>query len=117
MTTTIAPTYISSPQVCEIAGCSFRQLDYWANKYRITPGEGSGNHRFWTEADTVRIVVVAEIASCAHRTRWDVGLATQLSDIAEPWPEVLELGESSYVTLSVKVSEIAARVRAEWPTP
>lgn len=53
-----------SPQVCRLAGISYRQLDYWARTGLLAPSldvaHGSGSQRRYSKADVVcaRIVKV-----------------------------------------------------------
>lgn len=45
--------YLTSKQVCERAGITYRQLDYWVRSGYITPavviGEGYGGRRYWAK--------------------------------------------------------------------
>ena len=41
---------LTSAEVCRLAGCSYRQLDYWCRNGWISPvieAEGSGSQRLW----------------------------------------------------------------------
>ena len=45
---------MSSTEVCELVGCTYRMLDYWARTGRITGqprgrATGSGHRRRWTQ--------------------------------------------------------------------
>jgi DNA-binding transcriptional MerR regulator len=82
-----APGY-STREVCDLAGVTYRQLDYWTRAGMIRPSIrnafGSGHYRRWDDDDVVLVQAVAEqlrrgirsiddafeqaAASLAHRT-------------------------------------------------
>jgi hypothetical protein len=49
----------TSPEVCELVGVSYRQLDYWTRKGIVRPSiadsKGSGHTRYWSIDDVARI--------------------------------------------------------------
>lgn len=53
-------------EVCELVGCTYRQLDYWVRTGVIRPhtqASGSGTQRFFSEADIKEVRMVADIAA------------------------------------------------------
>jgi len=54
-----------APQVCNLVGISYRQLDYWARTGLITPSvqtaQGSGTQRLYGFTDVVQLKVVKRL--------------------------------------------------------
>ncbi len=54
-----------APQVCNLVGITYRQLDYWARTGLITPSlqraTGSGSQRLYTFGDIVQLKVVKRL--------------------------------------------------------
>jgi DNA-binding transcriptional MerR regulator len=54
-----------APQVCNVVGISYRQLDYWARTGLITPSvqraAGSGTQRLYSFSDVVQLKVVKRL--------------------------------------------------------
>jgi len=54
-----------APQVCNLVGITYRQLDYWARTGLITPSlqqaTGSGSQRLYTFQDVVQLKVVKRL--------------------------------------------------------
>jgi DNA-binding transcriptional MerR regulator len=54
-----------APQVCNLVGISYRQLDYWARTSLITPSvqraHGSGSQRLYSFSDIVQLKVVKRL--------------------------------------------------------
>lgn len=77
---------LSSKQVCELGGCTYRQLDYWARLGWITPevqAEGSGTQRRWSPqaVDIVRV-----LAAFSRMTTLGGNLGKALAEHPEgPW--------------------------------
>ncbi len=50
------------PQVCEIVGITYRQLDYWARTNLLRPSiadaKGSGTHRIYSYQDLLKLRVI-----------------------------------------------------------
>lgn len=53
------------PQVCKLAGITYRQLDYWARTGLLTPSiaqaQGSGTQRLYSFEDVVRLRIIKRI--------------------------------------------------------
>lgn len=73
-TTSTAPEY-SAPEVCDAAGISYRQLDYWCRRGLITPSArdatGSGSRRRFTAHDLAVVKVIAAVAPAVQLNRLD----------------------------------------------
>jgi DNA-binding transcriptional MerR regulator len=54
-----------APQVCNLVGITYRQLDYWARTNLITPSvqtaNGSGSQRLYSFSDIVQLKVVKRL--------------------------------------------------------
>jgi DNA-binding transcriptional MerR regulator len=54
---------LTSDQVCDLAGISFRQLNYWASQGYLSPAPranpGSGHRRRWTPLQAYKAVALA----------------------------------------------------------
>jgi DNA-binding transcriptional MerR regulator len=54
-----------APQVCNVVGITYRQLDYWARTGLITPSvqaaQGSGSQRLYDFSDIVQLKVVKRL--------------------------------------------------------
>jgi DNA-binding transcriptional MerR regulator len=54
-----------APQVCNLVGITYRQLDYWARTELITPSlqqaTGSGSQRLYSFSDVVQLKVIKRL--------------------------------------------------------
>ena len=60
---------LTSKQVCQLAGITYRQLDYWARQgiaAPSVPARGSGSKRLYSAADFGRVVRVATLIDASH---------------------------------------------------
>lgn len=61
---TASVTAFRGPQVCRLAGVTYRQLDYWARTNLIVPSvmdaNGSGSQRLYGMRDLIELVVVKQ---------------------------------------------------------
>ena len=65
--------FLSSPEVCDLANISYRQLDWWARRGYISAtadNHGSGQRRLWSTAEAAAVAVVAERVR-ALETDWE----------------------------------------------
>lgn len=55
----------SGPQVCRLAGVTYRQLDYWARTELVTPSiqeaAGSGSKRTYSYSDVLEVKVIKSL--------------------------------------------------------
>ena len=58
---------LSSADVVRHAGCTYRQLDWWARKGAVTPSYGgggsSGDHRRWSPVDADAIAAITRVSA------------------------------------------------------
>lgn len=61
----------TTPEVCEMTGATYRQVDHWARKGWI-PGQpaevGSGMRRRWTPAQVERVGVLLKASKLSNST-------------------------------------------------
>lgn len=62
-----ADTPLTSADVCHIADCTYRQLDYWVRSGLITPNDtltetGSGKARRWDLESVLEAIIIAHLA-------------------------------------------------------
>ena len=54
-----------APQVCNVVGITYRQLDYWARTQLLTPSiqtaQGSGSQRLFSFSDIVQLRVIKRL--------------------------------------------------------
>lgn len=79
------------PEACELAGVSYRQLDYWARTHLVEPSvraaHGSGTQRLYSRRDVVALRVVRELL--------DAGISLAL--IREALPGLLAVTEAGFI--------------------
>lgn len=65
--TAVAEPGLRGPKVCELAGITYRQLDYWIRTGLIAPsiaeGHGSGTQRRFSATDVREVRLVAALMS------------------------------------------------------
>lgn len=89
-------TMLSSAEVCDLAGISYRQLDYWTRTGHA-PGEdqrelGSGNRRRWTARQAAVLTVMARLVATGARPSELTELVAHLMELpAHQWSGVLFL--------------------------
>jgi DNA-binding transcriptional MerR regulator len=73
MTTSGSGYVISGPDAAELAGITYRQLDYWARQGWLQPsvdrGTGRAARRLYSPTDVIRLAALAHLG----RTKADVG--------------------------------------------
>jgi len=84
-----------APQVCNVVGITYRQLDYWARTRLLTPSlqtaHGSGSQRLYSFSDIVQLRVVKrlldagmslkKIRQAMEILRGELDSATPLADV------------------------------------
>lgn len=61
---------LTTPEVADLLGVSFRQLDYWSRTNLIrasVTANGSGSRRFWSAEDVEALTGVADLLSIGMR--------------------------------------------------
>lgn len=60
-------TNFTSKEAMKIAGCTYRQLDFWARQEyvtpSITPALGSGTHREYSFTDVIKLCILTKTSS------------------------------------------------------
>ena len=71
------PVGLSSREVCERAGVTYRQLDNWARRGYVTPSlleaSGCGTARRWAPGDVARVLELAARSADLRRGLTGVG--------------------------------------------
>lgn len=83
---------VRGPQVCGVAGISYRQLDYWARcgylRPSIAEANGSGTQRLYSLVDVHVAVVLAEMTRAGARVSSLAEVAARLQVMPlEAWPD------------------------------
>ena len=102
-----------APQVCDLVGITYRQLDYWARTKLIQPSlqsaKGSGSQRLYSFTDVVQLKVVKRLLDAGMslkkiRTAMDI-LKEQLSS-ASPLTDVTLLSDGSTIYAAHSPDEV-----------
>jgi len=102
-----------APQVCNLVGISYRQLDYWARTGLIRPSvqsaSGSGSQRLYSFTDIVQLKVVKRLLDAGMslkriRTAMDI-LRVQLDSDA-PLADVTLLSDGSSIFAAHSPDEV-----------
>lgn len=68
------PSY-RAPEVCRLAGITYRKLDYWTRvgymNASIADGGGSGSQRLYSRADVRTARVLGRLSNLGVLHRWD----------------------------------------------
>ena len=102
-----------APQVCNLVGISYRQLDYWARTGLIMPSvqqaTGSGSQRLYSFADVVQLKVVKRLLDAGMslkkiRKAMDILGAELASD--SPLTDVTLLSDGNTIYAARSASEV-----------
>ena len=97
-----------APQVCNLVGITYRQLDYWARTDLITPSlqqaTGSGSQRLYAFGDIVQLKVVKRLLDAGmslKKIRKAMGILRAEMESETPLSDVTLLsdGKTIYVQL------------------
>ena len=130
-------TGFRGPQVCDIVGITYRQLDYWARTGLLHPSiseaRGSGSQRVYAYTDLVQLKVIKRLLDsgvslqaarkaieCLRSTGEDLATANLVIDgrrsvLAHSGEEIIDLLKGGQTVLNIVplggvVSEIAAAI-------
>ena len=104
-----------APQVCNLVGITYRQLDYWARTGLITPSlqqaTGSGSQRLYTFQDVVQLKVVKRLLDAGMSLK-KIRLGYPIRPSADLWMFAPPRGFSQLTTafLSRKLLGIPRRL-------
>lgn len=79
---------LTSPEVCRLAGCSYRQLDYWTHEGVVAPtrpSSGSGTVRGWTVEEAAIVRLLATMAKLGCQLPVLRNVITALRSFPELW--------------------------------
>jgi hypothetical protein len=64
----------TSTEACRLAGCSYRQLDYWAREGKLGPPKrpGAGKDRSFEDYEVVLLRACALMVEVVPQAQWDV---------------------------------------------
>ncbi len=82
-----AQTLLSTAQVCRLAGCTFRQADYWARSL-VEPARqacGSGSQRGWTLDQAAELRVLNVLSRIGATAPVNARVLTQLRTNPDRW--------------------------------
>lgn len=87
-------TSYSTTDVAALAGCSYRQLDYWSRNGVLEPsievGTGSGTRRSYSQGDVERARVLAAVAPLGAVSSVLAAITARLSgEDVSSWPLLL----------------------------
>ena len=116
MTTSGAAHVISGPQAAELAGITYRQLDYWARQGWLQPsvdrGRGRSNRRLYSPDDVIRLAALAHLG----RTKADVGaLAPKLGTLVLEDTDVLIVAGPEPSVTTIPAAELRSYVASGEP--
>lgn len=109
----------TSPQVCDLIGITYRQLDYWVRTRVIVPSvnesDGSGNPRLFSFTDVLVMHIIKEFVRSGIALQIGRTLAELLKSIVDSFSD-----ERAYlITVEgdvVKLSEANARLQHDGHT-
>lgn len=104
------------PQVCKIAGITYRQLDYWARTDLVRPSlreaKGSGSQRLYSFQDLVRLRVIKSLLDAGVNLPQIRKAIRYLDDeLRAPLEEVTLLSDGTSVYAVTEEKEIIDLVR------
>lgn len=116
MTTSKGVYVISGPQAAELAGITYRQLDYWARQGWLQPsvdrGRGRSARRVYSEDDVIRLAALAHLG----RTKADVGaLAPKLGALQIAGGDVLIVAGSEPLVEVVSADKLREHIASGEP--
>lgn len=88
---------ISSAEMCKLAGCSYRQLDYWTRQRVVLPARpacGTGTPRRWSERQVRNVRLVTALAALGAQQ----AVLQRASAVADLLPEDAWVG-TAYVDM------------------
>lgn len=86
---------LTTPEVCQVAGATYRMVDYWCRVGVLDPvrnGAGSGCPRAWTVADANEARVCAVLAQLGAQCDVMRAVLTQLDDSPAWWDTAVVVG-------------------------
>lgn len=114
---TIAPENLAdgfrAPQVCNLVGITYRQLDYWARTGLLRPSlrqaEGSGSQRLYSFTDVVQLKVIKRLLDAGmslKKIRSAVEILRQQLDSDRPLADVTLLSDGQTIYAATSPDEV-----------
>lgn len=111
----IATRTFTSYEVCELAGITYRQLDYWCRIGLIGPSSrmahGSGSRRRYTAHDVCVVAVVGKLAPFVRPTDQEVMVRHLAERHVLDWPELIVLDECGEIIENPAAADVGLGVR------
>ena len=102
-----------APQVCNIVGITYRQLDYWARTDLLRPSiqaaAGSGSQRLYSFADVVQLRVIKRLLDAGmslKRIRQAMGILRETLNSDQPLADVTLLSDGSTIYAAHSADEV-----------
>ncbi len=102
-----------APQVCNLVGISYRQLDYWARTGLIRPSiqsaRGSGTQRLYSFTDVVQLKVVKRLLDAGmslKRIRSAMDILREQLDSDAPLSDVTLLSDGTTIYAAHSADEV-----------
>jgi len=102
-----------APQVCNLVGITYRQLDYWARTDLLTPSvasaQGSGSQRLYSFTDVVQLKVVKRLLDAGmslKKIRQAMEILRQQLDSDEPLADVTLLSDGATIYAAHSADEV-----------
>jgi len=102
-----------APQVCNLVGISYRQLDYWARTGLIKPSiqsaKGSGTQRLYSFTDVVQLKVVKRLLDAGmslKRIRSAMDILREQLDSDAPLADVTLLSDGTTIYAAHSADEV-----------
>lgn len=95
----------STKLAAEIAGASYRQVDYWCRVGVLSPkgnGAGSGNVRSFTLDEIAVVAVLAELSTLGATCETWSTVAAWLSMPVEIWPDMVVVTVDGEITTGLR---------------
>lgn len=102
-----------APQVCNLVGITYRQLDYWARTELITPSlqqaTGSGSQRLYSFSDVVQLKVIKRLLDAGmslKKIRQAVEILREQMESARPLADVTLLSDGQTIYAAHSEEEV-----------
>lgn len=102
-----------APQVCNLVGISYRQLDYWARTDLLRPSlaaaNGSGTQRMYSFGDIVQLRVVKRLLDAGmslNKIRQAMDLLREQLDSETPLTDVTLLSDGTTIYAAHSADEV-----------
>lgn len=107
---------VGARAAAELAGISYRQLDYWVRSGFVSCGDsgrGSGTRRRFSYSQVVRLAELAAVKAALGPSA-DIGVVIALVD-GDPLDRPVIAGHTVPMSITVDLDAVRAAVAAAWP--